>query len=287
MTLRRVEEEETRKPVDGHRTGSHKRGMKNPGEISEARYELLQPDQVVRRRRAMSLAYLPLGTIEWHGQQNPLGVDGLVAHEVCRRAAVRGGGVVFPGLWYGENRESNLAEVNRPISAAVARAMRLPKGNFARGYMGGDTLIGHSVFYQELLWRIYHQIRSLGFQAIYVLVGHGPLKLPAQLTSELFERATGVRMAATLASDLIGMHAPEHAARWETGIMMELRPELVDLQKIAGIPKSNLVGMHGEDPRQGAAELGKKCVKEIVEELAKAGGQLLRRKASDGGMTIA
>ena len=47
MGGRSVEEEETRKRVDGHRTAPHKRGMKNPGEISEARYELLQPDQVV------------------------------------------------------------------------------------------------------------------------------------------------------------------------------------------------------------------------------------------------
>jgi len=260
--------------------------MKKSRPLSEVRYELLRPEQLVKRRRAMPLAYLPIGTIEWHGLHNPVGVDGVATHELCRRAAVFGGGLAFPVVWYGENRESNLAEVNRPLTAGVAKAMGLPKGNFAKGYMGGDTLIGHSVFYQELLWRIYHQIRSLGFEAIYVLVGHGPLKLPAQLTSQLFERATGVRMGASYASDLIGLCAPEHAARYETGLMMELMPESVDIKRIARLPKSKLVGVQGDDPRHGSAELGRTCVKAIVKNLAKAGQDLLKRKASDGGMIV-
>ncbi len=252
----------------------------------EARYEFLRPEQIVKRRRAKPLAYLPLGTIEWHGQQNPVGVDGLWVLELGRRAAVRGGGVVFPVVWYGENREANLAEVNRPTTAKVAAAMKLPKSNFTPGYMGGATLLGHSIAYQELLWRVYHQIRSLGFTAISVLVGHGPLKLPAQLTAALFERSTGTRMAAGFPFEVVENWGPEHAARKETGVMMELWPELVDLGAIAGLPKSKLVGIDGDDPRKGSPEFGKDFVGKCVAGLVDQGGRLLRRKASDGGMSV-
>lgn len=48
----------------------------------EVRYELLRPAQVVARRTACPLAYLPIGGIEWHGPQNPLGLDGLLARPV-------------------------------------------------------------------------------------------------------------------------------------------------------------------------------------------------------------
>ena len=48
---------------------------------------------------------VPVGTIEWHGHHNPLGLDALKAHALCVRAAEQCGGVAMPPLWYGEHRE--------------------------------------------------------------------------------------------------------------------------------------------------------------------------------------
>ena len=39
------------------------------------RYERLRPAQIVARREACPVAYLPIGTIEWHGEHNPVGLD--------------------------------------------------------------------------------------------------------------------------------------------------------------------------------------------------------------------
>lgn len=95
---------------------------------------------------------------------------------------------MFPAPWYGEHRESHRAEFNAPVREAIAEVMGLPVDNFRRGYMGGKTTAAQALFYQELLFHIYHQIRSLGFKAIYVLGGHGPSKLYMVLTGEVFER---------------------------------------------------------------------------------------------------
>jgi len=253
---------------------------------TEVCYEFLRPTQVVERRCSLPLAYLPLGVLEWHGPQNPVGLDGLKVHELCVRAAAKGGGLVFPVLWYGEHRESYLAEANVPVKSAIAAEMKLPTENFDPGYMGGRTVIEQSTFYQNLLYHIYYQIRSLGFEAIYVLVGHGPLKNYGILTSKVFERASGIRMEVSFASDLVEGYREDHAGRFETGVMMELRPDLVDLTGLPDGDKSELVGIAGEDPREGSAELGKAFVDKCVNQLVKAGQVLLGRKASDGSMGV-
>ena len=81
--------------------------------------------------------------------------------------------------------------------------MELPPENFRPGYMGGKTIVAQALFYQDLLFHIYYQIRSLGFQAIYILVGHGPLKPYALLTAQVFERDTGIKMDVSYASELV------------------------------------------------------------------------------------
>ena len=115
----------------------------------EVQYELLRPAQAVARRKACPLAYLPVGIIEYHGQQNPLGLDGLQVHEISLRAARCGGGVVFPVPWYGENRAVHLAEANLPGRAAVAAKMELPPENFGPGAMGGRSAETQSLFYRS------------------------------------------------------------------------------------------------------------------------------------------
>ena len=59
--------------------------------------EFLRPDELRRRIDACPVAFVPLGTLEWHGHHNPIGLDALKAHGVCLHAAKRlGGGVVLP-----------------------------------------------------------------------------------------------------------------------------------------------------------------------------------------------
>ena len=72
----------------------------------EVRYERLRPAQIVEARNAAPVAYLPIGTIEWHGEHNPVGLDTLKIHALAIRCAQRSGGLVFPPLYYGESRET-------------------------------------------------------------------------------------------------------------------------------------------------------------------------------------
>ena len=64
-------------------------------------YELLRPSEVKSLREQRPIVYIPVGSLEWHGVQNPLGTDGLKAHAICCEAALRYGGVVLPTLFLG------------------------------------------------------------------------------------------------------------------------------------------------------------------------------------------
>ncbi len=253
--------------------------------MEEVRYERLRPAQIVKRRQACPVAYLPLGVIEWHGLQNPMGLDGLKVHGVATRAAQRGGGLVFPVPWYGAHRESHLLEFSAPTREAVAVALELPSGSFSPGYMGGETVASQAFFYQQLLFHIYHEIKSYGFEAIFVLSGHGPLKPYAVLTCQIFERQTGVKMEAAWAAELVEGYREDHAGRFETGVMMALEPDLVDLGTLTEEP-STLTGIGGPDPREGSAELGEAFLDAAVDELVRRSQRLLHRPASDGDMEI-
>ena len=252
----------------------------------DVRYELMRPADVVRRRLACPLAYLPLGGIEWHGMHNPLGLDGIKAHELCVRAARRTGGLVFPVPWYGEMRESHLAEANDSAREAIAEAMSWPEANFKRGHMGGKTTVEQAQFFQELIFHIYYQIRSLGFKAIYVLVGHGPMLPYACLARSLSERETAVKVQAEHTGGMVEGFKTGHGGRMETGLILAMRPELVELNELPDGDSSNLVGLAGLDPRQGAAEAGDAFLQALLDHMVQQAQQLLERPVSDGGLGI-
>jgi creatinine amidohydrolase/Fe(II)-dependent formamide hydrolase-like protein len=73
----------------------------------------------------------------------------------------------------------------------------------------------------------------------------------------------------------------DHAAHWETSLLMHLRPELVDMTQIAGEDLDSdegrqEAGIHGKDPRKYAsAELGKTIADAIVAFIGAKAQELL------------
>ena len=67
-------------------------------------YEELFPDEFAERIKKMPVAFLPLGTLEWHGPHMPLGADGIQSKELFIELAGKMGGVVLPMLFVGPDR---------------------------------------------------------------------------------------------------------------------------------------------------------------------------------------
>ena len=68
---------------------------------SEVEYTHLTPTDFRKRIGEAPIAYLPLGTLEWHGEHLPLGSDGMQSFSFMKDLAREVGGIVLPMLFLG------------------------------------------------------------------------------------------------------------------------------------------------------------------------------------------
>jgi len=241
--------------------------------MAKIRYNEMLPHEIVAARQACPVAYLPVGNIEWHGEHLPVGYDALKADMLAVKCAEQSGGLVFPPLYWGEPRESHLVEAHSDVAdqRLVADKMGLPAQNFAPGYMGKSY---HEAdrFYIELLVHILREVQSLGFMVMTIIAGHYPLLHHARAACQWYSLglpdSPKTRAWACSGYELVKDQIPDagdHAAKWETSLLMALCPELVDMSRLPDDPRARLIGVGGINPRNSAsAEYGKAGVEAIV-----------------------
>lgn len=245
-----------------------------PVREEEVRYAMLRPAQAVERRKRRPVAYVPIGTIEWHGPQNPLGADTLQAEGLALRCARRGGGLVFPPLYYGESRSESLMEANARDRDQIAAAMELPPDNFApdrQPFPPTEQVLQ----YQRLLLHVLAEVESLGFALGVLVAGHYPLVDHARAAVLLFNKrhhSTYHGMLAWACVDYLFLEdryaeAGDHAAGWETSHLMALHPETVDLSALPakGQPMTGIMGKMA--PHDATPEFGRRTLDESAEAI--------------------
>src|SRR5260370_33245573 len=70
-------------------------------DFRQVQAEFMLPHELSAAVASHPVAYLPLGSLEFHGAHLPIGLDALTAHGICLRAASRAGGIVFPPPYQG------------------------------------------------------------------------------------------------------------------------------------------------------------------------------------------
>jgi creatinine amidohydrolase len=205
-------------------------------------YQELLPHELVERVNACPIAYLPVGTLEWHGFHLPYGVDMLLPSEVFRRLAARVGGVVLPPLFLGPDLE---AEQNGlPFYGMDILS-------FEEGYpqflTGGCYHIPKELYIQ-ILDNICKNLKRNGFAAL-IGHGHGPSSEALSECKDRFQKDHGLFIANLyeIGRDML----TDHAAFNETSLMMALYPGFADLSQMPETTPSP--GVWGEDPRINAS----------------------------------
>jgi creatinine amidohydrolase len=222
------------------------------------------------------VVYIPIGTIEWHGPQNPLGADSLQAEGLAELCARKGGGLVFPPLYYGESRSESLMEANAEDREAIAKAMGLPPDNFLperQPFSPTEQVLN----YQRLLLHILAEAETLGFRLGVLVAGHYPLIDHARAAVLLFNKRRYSKYHGMLAWACVDYlmvrdkhpDSGDHAAGWETSHLLALHPQTVDLGQLP--PKGDkLVGIMGTmAPQDATAEFGRRTLEEAAEVVMK------------------
>jgi creatinine amidohydrolase len=219
-------------------------------DYSPVQYELLLPWQLRKIVATRPIAYVPLGTYEWHGEHLPVGLDSLTAHGLCLRAAAIDGGVVLPPLYYSTG------------GGHGAYPWTVIKAN-------PDELEAQLMFTLE-------RMQVFGFLLAVLFSGHfadTQLEMIDRVAANWNRRDATLKVFATAVNRIEGLvFAPDHAGIFETTLLAAMRPDLVQLERLAPLSEAPLAageqdfsetrhdpshpiwGVFGPDPRQFNAE---------------------------------
>lgn len=222
-------------------------GMVAEATAREVRLERMRPAEIDRAMAACPVLFQPLGTIEWHGVHNLVGLDAVKAHHLCVRAALRGGGLVAPALYGGVGGLED-----QPHTFIME-----PEDDI------------HSVLLRSWVDRLCREAVRQGFRAIIILTGH------YGAAQQVVVRDLAVRASRILGVPVLGTpeyilaldegYLGDHAAWGETSLMMYLDPESVDLTRLGEPPHQ---GVGGRDPREATRADGERLAEAIVSRLA-------------------
>jgi creatinine amidohydrolase len=228
----------------------------------EVRLERMRPAQIAAAKMRRAAVYVPFGAVEWHGLQNPVGLDGLKAQGQLAELARRVGGVVYPPVFFGAGGGH---------------------GDWALSYMVEPAEM------KVIVTRLLHRFERDGFEAAILLSGHYPnyweyLK-PAR---EAYMAAGGKMRVLAIIENQVAEVKGDHAALYETSSMLHLMPETVDMGQLAGRDEDRsgsdesknwmgaewqghpLYGLVGSDPRGNAsADMGRTMTERLLAALGK------------------
>ena len=233
-------------------------------------YAELTPQEFRDRLAAAPIAYLPLGTLEWHGEHLPIGSDGLQSSGFFIGLARQAGGIVLPMLFLGPDRileEGGRELYGMDICTGMPENMRYENQQLA----GSAYWVPEETF-GAIIEATLKQLSRAGFK-IVVAHGHGPSTGFFQKNAGQWKEKFGLETFTCWGGELdrqgMGIQV-DHAAMNETSLVMALRPELVQMDRLPEDPSSWPVGVGGKDPRKFAsAEFGHEILKLQTERMAK------------------
>jgi creatinine amidohydrolase len=234
------------------------------------RAELMLPWQLRAAMATRPVVYVPLGTLEWHCEHLPIGLDALTAHGLCLGAARADGGVVLPPLHYGTGGGHGAypwtimmvtgAEITAQLTTTLAR------------------------------------LEDFGCRLAVLFSGHfadTQLAMIDHLATEWNARGQPLKVLATAVNRVEGLAIPpDHAGVFETSLLHALYPDLVQLDRLPSLvaapladddvweagrhdPAHPIWGVVGPDPRrfdrQASAPLLKASVDWLVAKVRKTG----------------
>jgi creatinine amidohydrolase len=209
-----------------------------------------------------SVAILPVGSIERHGDHLPLGTDSKLPEHIARRAADLTGAIVMPTIFYGS-----------------CHAMRGFPGTFD---IDSEVLFKYIECILEEAWRN-------GIKLVVVLNGHGGNATPIQMAARQAASRTGLSVVVLDWWKDLGnskkslFSSPGHAGEDETSAMLAVDEGKVNIY-LAGrhevtYPEVKIyskkiderlyeIALTG-DAKKATKEKGEELMSAVVEDLAK------------------
>ncbi len=221
-------------------------------------YEELTPAEFSERLAACPVAYLPLGTLEWHSFHLPLGSDAIQSREFFRQLAGEAGGIVLPPLFMGPDFDTVIN--NSEYYGMDCGKLFSNQCTYDIQQMNGSAYWVSDSTFDNLMNGIMKQLSRAGFK-IVIAHGHGPSTNYIEAHSKGFRDKYNLTVMTCWGNDSSDLCLQcDHAAANETSIMMYVRPDLVKMQNLPDDKNIWPLGMIGDDPRIHASKKHGKAI---------------------------
>ncbi|HUW59472.1 MAG TPA: creatininase family protein [Candidatus Bathyarchaeia archaeon] len=232
---------------------------REPAAAAKVRYAELLPHEFRARLTACPIAYVPLGTLEWHGEHLPLGADAVQSEGLMVECAIRFGGIVMPPIYLGPDRATPAED------GAMLVGMDYAGSTTPHRKLEGSCYWIPQGLHLQMVDAILEQLKRAGFRAVFA-DGHGPSRQSWVENIPEREARYGMRLFG-VGKDIRKQWKSQidHAALNETSLMLHLRPDLVDISRLPQSRAESPQGVSGKDPRDATAAQGKQWVNASVE----------------------
>jgi creatinine amidohydrolase len=198
------------------------------------------------------IAYLPVGTFEWHGNHLPLETDVIVAESIAERLSKEIAGFVMPGIYLGTDKE-------------------------AKGKIGMEKYIGKKlyggIYYLEpkFAYKMFEAVvKNLikdDFEKIVVITGHAGSKQKEALAklAKNYKEVIYINPFEYIDWEN-NTNLGKHAGIIETSLFWACRPEEETISREIHIPDNDdYFVWYGQDPREkSSAVKGQKILDEMI-----------------------
>jgi creatinine amidohydrolase len=214
------------------------------------KFEELKPQELKEIIETTGIVYLPLGTLEWHERHLPLGLDALVAYELCIKSCEKTGGCVVPPFYFGTDREHSInGKIMHGIDAKVGKIMT------------GSVYFLESELFLNLLKKVASNLSDQGFKKLVIVSGHSGTAQNIVLEELEKEQFGNMKLFILAGKKFAG--GVDHAAEKETRLMMAVNNLLVNLESL----REPYEGVLGDSALNATKEAGEKQFNSIVEQI--------------------
>ena len=253
--------------------------------------QYLLPHQLHAEQKKLSLIYLPLAPLEWHGPHLVLGTDPINAEKSALALAERTGGVVLPTLYMGTERE-------RPPEMLESLGFKKDEYVVGMDFPKAKGLFKSFYFTEELFAMVLRehieQCINHGYKYVFIVNGHGAVnhnEVLKRLCMEFSNKYEGIKVAYSISFPEKALAAGlcSHAGIDETSLLMFYDESFADLGKLPNrsqklkytdysvVDSGGFEGKPGKghtvsdnmDPRKANPETGEKMFNDIIEDLHK------------------
>lgn len=215
--------------------------------------------------KKLSIIFLPLGTLEWHGAHLPFGTDLIVGLEISNMLAKKVGGLILPPLYVGTSR----SKIKKGIVLSGVDLWLNKK------LKGSIYYLKPTLFY-KLLEGLIYQIKIQGFKKLIIVTGHAGNKQEKVLgkIKKTLSKSNFNILVINPFGMMRGSYGARHAGYEETSLLWALRPDLIRKSRQTKFNNKDMITLVGEDPRIKASKnFGNRALKDII----KGSVKLIRR----------